>query len=1085
LPPRFHYRQAFIEVATVLLSPQRESTRLPSTESITQRQEEIDSWCFSISLLVAVLGPSLEEMATDGDSSTTPAFHMTPSNDHDYDDDDDDLVVRVKAHHQTWSCQIQAKLLENNSVSLGGIDQATQNVNITTNQPATVQTQRRLRRVVEELSKRSYFANVLVMNIVVLTWLLHVVWTGPFKKDWSRSDMIQIPPFWQNKINLLKSSRKNQEWNHLVSSKTNTNKTSHPHEKTKSQHSTLPVVQSRPSFPSFLDYHSDKQETTSPLLVSYDGRSLLINGERILLLGGSIHPGWRVTQYGWEHALDEAIGQGLNLITLYIFWNSHQVYPDDDIDWNFPTRSIHHPNNDDNDDDTEWSLASAIRSAAKRGLFVHIRIGPYACAEYNNGGIPEWLSLQHPNMVFRSFDFDWMSAMEQFLNQTVTYLRSHQLWAYQGGNILLAQVENELPWSQLYADWSGTVAQQLEPQVTWTMCNGLSAPNTILTCNCIGGGCSQFLEHHGDNGRIQRDMPALLTEFEGGFQTWGETSDHPSAYFWGMNARSMARHALKWFARGGSHLNHYMWHGGYNRGRSAGNGITNMYASDVSLCSSGERHEPKYSHFQDMHRALANVANVLLDSPSALFHSHIVEYWNNETGTWQAGSEQRLFVYPPPAGTAGASMTRDAKDVVIFLENDSSNDVLVRLPTWGKEYSISSSSSNNDLQIQSIRMAPESVMLLVNGKILFDSATINPEHMKFRRRMNATIANPLSWSTWSEPIGAPVNDSQTIQASRPKEQTALNIEGKAADSDYAWYETDFVLNASSTRGSLYIDSRRAMAFVVYVDGLFAGAVHNIDTNRFGNVTIPIDMDLALSAGNHTLSLLSESLGYHNTAPGSQQAKTKGITGDVLLVTYNGPGDVGHIDGTNETTVKTTVQSLVDGREWRSFPGLHGSSKMLQSSKVVTKKARAQAQSERFLGNGEPEDPMPMFSPPTWSSVLFRTPDYDPTTAALFLQITRGRGHLWLNGNDLGRYWNITRGDTDKYSQQFYFLPYDFLDNDDGLNEILLFDALGGNVDDVGSTMSDRNSSRRLVLSWIEASKTPTLIDLVDFPSACL
>ena len=90
------------------------------------------------------------------------------------------------------------------------------------------------------------------------------------------------------------------------------------------------------------------------------------------------------------------------------------------------------------------------------------------------------------------------------------------------------------------------------------MCNGLSAENTLLTCNAITEGVD-FLEKYGFNGRVQIDQPAMFTEFEGGFQIWGETADDPSDYFWGRTAASMAYDALRWLARGGTHLNYYMF----------------------------------------------------------------------------------------------------------------------------------------------------------------------------------------------------------------------------------------------------------------------------------------------------------------------------------------------------------------------------------------------------------------------------------------------------------------------------------------------------------------------------------------------
>ena len=43
-------------------------------------------------------------------------------------------------------------------------------------------------------------------------------------------------------------------------------------------------------------------------------------------------------------------------------------------------------------------------------------------------------------------------------------------------------------------------------------------------------------------------------------------------------------------------LSYYMWTGGSNFGRWAGDGITTMYAVDAIVCPDGLPHEPKFTH---------------------------------------------------------------------------------------------------------------------------------------------------------------------------------------------------------------------------------------------------------------------------------------------------------------------------------------------------------------------------------------------------------------------------------------------------------------------------------------------------------
>jgi hypothetical protein len=60
------------------------------------------------------------------------------------------------------------------------------------------------------------------------------------------------------------------------------------------------------------------------------------------------------------------------------------------------------------------------------------------------------------------------------------------------------------------------------------------------------------------------------------------------------------------------------------------------------------------------------------------------------------------------------------------------------------------------------------------------------------------------------------------------------------------------------------------------------------------------------------------------------------------------------------------------------------------------------------------------------------------------------------------------------SQRYYFLPNDYLYKSGRLNELVFFDAFGGDL-----------SEASLVLSWIEATDEPNFMDEVDYPLACI
>ena len=294
------------------------------------------------------------------------------------------------------------------------------------------------------------------------------------------------------------------------------------------------TVESYPQFASF---------GGAPYNVSYDKRALTLNGQEVLFISGAVHPP-RGTPDDWKTWLRTARQNGLNMVQVYIFWNFHEEV---EGEYNFEGRG---------------NLTLFMQEAADAGLFVNLRIGPYVCAEWTYGGIPAWLGLKD-GVAFRQTNDIWQPAMQKWFNVVIEQMANGSFFATQGGPIVLVQVENELPSTdKTYVEWCGTMAHDaldaVGVQVPVTMCNGQTASTAINTCN--GNDCTSFLESHGQNSRVLVDQPALWTENEGGFQTWGGAPPPgQEPYFWGRNIADQSLSMMKWFARGGSHMNYYMY----------------------------------------------------------------------------------------------------------------------------------------------------------------------------------------------------------------------------------------------------------------------------------------------------------------------------------------------------------------------------------------------------------------------------------------------------------------------------------------------------------------------------------------------
>jgi hypothetical protein len=123
------------------------------------------------------------------------------------------------------------------------------------------------------------------------------------------------------------------------------------------------VVHALPGFLSYGDVRG------APYSVTYNNRSLLLNGHPSLFLSGSIHYP-RSTPAMWPELLRNAAADGLNLIEIYVFWNFHQP-TDGPIDWGVGP-----------DGDGRTNLTRFLDICAENNLFVNFRIGPYVCAEW-------------------------------------------------------------------------------------------------------------------------------------------------------------------------------------------------------------------------------------------------------------------------------------------------------------------------------------------------------------------------------------------------------------------------------------------------------------------------------------------------------------------------------------------------------------------------------------------------------------------------------------------------------------------------------------------------------------------------------
>src|SRR5262245_50799694 len=114
-----------------------------------------------------------------------------------------------------------------------------------------------------------------------------------------------------------------------------------------------------------------------------DGQFVL-DGKPFQVLAGEMHYP-RIPHQLWRDRMRKLKSLGLNTLTTYVFWNAHEPQPG-----HFEFSG-------------NLDVAAYIRLAQEEGLWVNLRPGPYACGEWDGGGIPAWVS-NDPQIKPRSLD---------------------------------------------------------------------------------------------------------------------------------------------------------------------------------------------------------------------------------------------------------------------------------------------------------------------------------------------------------------------------------------------------------------------------------------------------------------------------------------------------------------------------------------------------------------------------------------------------------------------------------------------------------------------------------------------------------
>ncbi|HTI58417.1 beta-galactosidase [Mucilaginibacter sp.] len=362
--------------------------------------------------------------------------------------------------------------------------------------------------------------------------------------------------------------------------------------------------------------------------IDFDSKGFLIHGKRTFIVSAGMEYA-RVPHQLWYDRLLRIKRAGFNCVEIYTFWNFHE------------------PREGQFDFTGDHDLGLFLATVKKLGMYVIVRVGPYYCAEWDNGGYPLWLKfkkglgVREDNKVFEYY-------VDRFFDKLLPIVFKNQV--NRGGAVILVQLENE------HTQGWGTVIPNgyFKHLQAKALSLGLQVPYFF-----------SGLHHSSDpaaDGKPddpKRPNPWFSTEFWSvWYSQYGPKPEDAGIY---------DRRTWKIIAHGGNGYNYYMAHGGSNFGYTNNDEDAASYDYGAAIGQAGDL-RPIYYTFKR----------------AAWFARSFQDILENSTDATPAYSKMT-----PDTAIKVSARTSPSGDIV-FLDNPGKNLVNAKLQQSGVTINVAS-----------------------------------------------------------------------------------------------------------------------------------------------------------------------------------------------------------------------------------------------------------------------------------------------------------------------------------------------------------------------------------------------------------
>lgn len=191
-------------------------------------------------------------------------------------------------------------------------------------------------------------------------------------------------------------------------------------------------------------------ELSSRVVMDFHGRAFSADGKPFYLVSGEF-PYYRMDAALWADRLRRVREMGVRILSFYVPWRFHMLGPDE-VDLSGASG------------DAKRDVKRFAGLAVAEGFSLIVKLGPFICAEYRRGGIPDWLMENHPETAMRDAEgrvvvfFEDGLALPDLLHPIVlghvrtwyeNAARDLLLPLESQGALAAVQVENEFPFSSM------------------------------------------------------------------------------------------------------------------------------------------------------------------------------------------------------------------------------------------------------------------------------------------------------------------------------------------------------------------------------------------------------------------------------------------------------------------------------------------------------------------------------------------------------------------------------------------------------------------------------------------------------------